>query len=82
MHHYQRGQASIMWLMVELREIIETGRLVVVVMARLVRLSSICLKDSVDVEVSQLLSKPTQRKDTLQLSQQYSRGGTTKVEPM
>ena len=36
MHHYQRGRASIMGLMVELREIIETGRLVVVVMTRLV----------------------------------------------
>jgi hypothetical protein len=28
MHHYQRGRASITGLMVELREIIETGRLV------------------------------------------------------
>jgi hypothetical protein len=36
MHHYQRGRASIAGLMVELREIIETGRLVVVVMTRLV----------------------------------------------
>lgn len=39
MHHYQRGRASITGLMVELREIIETGRLVVVVMTRLVLLS-------------------------------------------
>ena len=38
MHHYQRGRASITGLMVELREIIETGRLVVVVMSRLVLL--------------------------------------------
>jgi hypothetical protein len=30
MHHYQRGRASITGLMVELRKIIETGRLVVV----------------------------------------------------
>jgi hypothetical protein len=37
MHHYQRGRVSITGLMVELREIIETGRLVVVVMTRLVR---------------------------------------------
>ena len=39
MHHYQRGRASITGLMVELREIIDTGRLVVVVMTRLVLLS-------------------------------------------
>ena len=39
MHHYQRGRASITGLMVELRKIIETGRLVVVVMTRLVELS-------------------------------------------
>jgi hypothetical protein len=38
MHHYQRRRASITGLMVELREIIETGRLVVVVMSRLVML--------------------------------------------
>jgi hypothetical protein len=38
MHHYQRRQASITGLMVELRKIIETGRLVVVVMTRLVSL--------------------------------------------
>jgi hypothetical protein len=36
MHHYQRGRGSITGLMVELRKIIETGRLVVVVMTRLV----------------------------------------------
>ena len=36
MHHYQRGRASITGFTVELREIIETGRLVVVVMTRLV----------------------------------------------
>jgi len=36
MHHYQRRRASITGLMVELRKIIETGRLVVVVMTRLV----------------------------------------------
>ncbi len=40
MHHYQRGRASITGLMVELREIIETGRLVVVVKTRLVLRSS------------------------------------------
>jgi hypothetical protein len=39
MHHYQRGRASITGLTVELREIIETGRLVVVVMTRLVEQS-------------------------------------------
>ena len=38
MHHYQRGRALITGLMVELRKIIETGRLVVVVMSRLVLL--------------------------------------------
>jgi hypothetical protein len=37
MHHYQRGRTSITGLMVKLRKIIETGRLVVVGMARLVR---------------------------------------------
>jgi hypothetical protein len=36
MHHYQQGRASITGLMVELRKSIETGRLVVVVMTRLV----------------------------------------------
>jgi hypothetical protein len=36
MHHYQRERASLTELMVELREIIETGQLVVVVMTRLV----------------------------------------------
>jgi len=39
MHHYRRGRTSIMGLMVELREIMETGRLVVVVMTRLVEQS-------------------------------------------
>jgi hypothetical protein len=43
MHHYQRRRASITGLMVELRKIIETGRLVVVVMTRLVRLSSLAV---------------------------------------
>jgi hypothetical protein len=38
MHHYQRGRTSITGLGLQLREIIETGRLVVVVMSRLVRL--------------------------------------------
>jgi hypothetical protein len=38
MHPYQRGRASISGLMVELQESIETGRLVGVVMTRLVRL--------------------------------------------
>ena len=42
MHHYQRGRASITGLMFELREIIETGRLVVVVMTRLVVLLNSC----------------------------------------
>jgi hypothetical protein len=36
MHHYQRGRTSIMGLVLKLRGIIETGRLVVVVMSRLV----------------------------------------------
>jgi hypothetical protein len=36
MHPYQRGRASITGLVFELREIIETGRLVGVVMSRLV----------------------------------------------
>jgi hypothetical protein len=39
MHHYQRRRASITGLMVELWKIIETGRLVVVVMTRLVEQS-------------------------------------------
>jgi hypothetical protein len=43
MHHYQRGRASITGLMAELRKIIETGRLVVVVMARLVLLGEFYL---------------------------------------
>jgi hypothetical protein len=38
MHHYQRRRASLTGLMVKLREVIETGRLVVVVMTRLVLL--------------------------------------------
>jgi hypothetical protein len=42
MHHYQRGRTSITGLMVELRKIIETGRLVVVVMTRLVLLLDSC----------------------------------------
>jgi hypothetical protein len=37
MHHYQRGRASITGLVLKLRGSIETGRLVVVVMTRLVR---------------------------------------------
>ena len=36
MHHYQRGRTSITGLMLELRKSIETGRLVVVAMTRLV----------------------------------------------
>jgi hypothetical protein len=36
MHPYQRGRASITGLMVELRKMIKTGRLIVVVMSRLV----------------------------------------------
>ncbi len=38
MHHYQQGRTSITGLVLKLREIIETGRLVVVVMTRLVLL--------------------------------------------
>jgi hypothetical protein len=38
MHPYQRGRTSITGLMLKLREIIETERLVGVVMARLVLL--------------------------------------------
>jgi len=38
MHHYQRGRTSITGLRLWLRKIIETGRLVVVVMTRLVLL--------------------------------------------
>jgi hypothetical protein len=36
MHHYQRGRASITGLMIELRKNIETGRLVMDVMTRIV----------------------------------------------
>ena len=36
MHHYQRGRTPITGLVLSLRESIETGRLVVVVMARFV----------------------------------------------
>jgi hypothetical protein len=38
MHHYQRGRTSSTGLRLKLREVIETGRLVVVVMTRLVGL--------------------------------------------
>jgi hypothetical protein len=37
MHHYQRRRTSITGLVLKLRRIIETGRLVVVVMPRLVQ---------------------------------------------
>jgi hypothetical protein len=42
MHHYLRGRASITGLVLKLRQIIETGRLVVVVMTRLVVLLNSC----------------------------------------
>jgi hypothetical protein len=40
-HHYQRGRTSITGFGLKLRQIIETGRLVVVVMTRLVLRSSL-----------------------------------------
>jgi hypothetical protein len=54
MHHYQRERASLTGLMVELREIIETGRLVVVVMTRLVRLLHLfaCLRPLAASQIS------------------------------
>ena len=45
MHHYQRGRASITGLVLKLRIIIETGRLIGVAVSRLVELSR-CAADS------------------------------------
>ena len=46
MHHYQRRRTSITGLGFELRKVIEIGRLVGVVTARLVRISVVLTKKS------------------------------------
>jgi len=67
MHHYQRRRTSITGVMVELRKIIETGRLVEVIMRRLVLLfDSLLLGSKLGIEILLKATNSQRRSETSQ----------------